>query len=130
MKMNKNTSIGTWAATAAFAGLMLLAAHSGPPASAKLKIPSASAAQAMQGKALVTKMCAGCHGADLAGRKGRSPSIRASHGPMQHYTKKQFERLMDSGITDDGKKVMPYMPAFKMSAAKADSIYAYLKTQK
>jgi len=83
---------------------------------------------------LVTKpaqisKCTGCHGADLKGRKGFSPSLTKS-GVLKEYTKKSFELVMKSGKTPSGSLVMSPMPIYDFSPGVADQIYKYLNTQK
>jgi len=95
------------------------------------KHPMSGGGSITAGKMLISKdHCNACHSVDLKGKPGFSPGLTAS-GPMRHYTKKTFERLMSTGIDDDGKKINPPMLGVcKLKAADSDAIYAYLKTVK
>jgi cytochrome c553 len=73
--------------------------------------------------------CMRCHGPELSGKPGRTPSLRSS-GVLKHYTKKQFERVMATGMTNDGGMVWKSMPVFHWKADQADQAYAYLKKLK
>ena len=80
-----------------------------------MKHPAAgsSAALITAGKGVAENNgCNSCHGADYAGKKGFSPSIRAN-GILKQYKLAAFERVMNTGITEDGghvKKPMPGVP--------------------
>lgn len=90
----------------------------------------AAAQLASEGKRIVQqKGCNGCHGANLSGKKGFSPSIRRG-GVLDQYNSKTFARLMDVGITEDGGKVEKPMPVYHLKAHQSAAIYAYLKTLK
>ena len=84
-----------------------------------------------QGKSLVSQYrCTGCHGANLAGRQGFSPSIKRT-GALHDYTQAQFIKLMHTGITNDGTHVRKPMPVYtKMPTPQAISIFAYLRSLK
>jgi mono/diheme cytochrome c family protein len=89
-----------------------------------------TAAQIAQGKQISEQNgCNGCHAADYAGKKGFSPSIRAA-GVTKQYTLATFERVMDTGVTEDGDHVRRPMPVYHMPAAKSAPLYAFLKTLK
>lgn len=106
----------------------LLAALVTQPPQAQAKKPMMGAS--LSGKALVAaNHCNSCHNPDLKGKAGFSPGI-TSTGELKGYTKAQFETMLASGKTPHGGMVMRPMPVFKMSASKADAIYAYLKTLK
>jgi mono/diheme cytochrome c family protein len=101
------------------------AAPSHPAAAAQ-----ANGSQVAQGKTFVTHYrCNTCHGADLAGKKGFSPSLHAS-GVLREYNPTTWKRVLDTGITNDGGKVHPPMPVYHLKAADSLPIYAYLKTLK
>ncbi len=104
-----------------------------PPKAAKgaAKKPAASpAAQIAAGKVTAeTNGCNGCHAATYAGKKGFSPSIRAT-GVTKQYTLATWERVMDTGVTEDGGHVQKPMPVYHMPAAKSTPLYAFLKSQK
>jgi hypothetical protein len=70
-----------------------------------------------------------CHGPDLGGKPGKTPSLHAS-GILKQYSKAAFEKVMDTGTRPDGTPVEGHMPVFHWSASKADEAYAYLKTLK
>ena len=111
--------------------------HTSPAAPAKamkkhmMKQPMASpAAQIKEGKALAEQNgCNGCHSATYAGKKGFSPSIRAD-GVTRKYTLTTWERVMNTGVTEDGGHVRKPMPVYHMPAAKSAPLYAFLKSQK
>ena len=75
------------------------------------------------------KGCNTCHGANLAGKPKFSPSLR-SNGVLKEYNPKTWARVMDVGITKDGKKVKPPMPVYRMKAPDSAALYAYYKTLK
>lgn len=94
------------------------------------KMKKTSTAQIAQGKALTVSLrCNSCHAADLAGKKGFSPSLHAN-GVLHEYNAKTWARLMKTGITNDGKPVEKPMPVYHLDAAKSGALYAYLKTLK
>lgn len=99
-----------------------------PALGAKPKMEKASAHVMVVKPANITT-CTGCHGKDLTGSKGFSPSIRAS-GELKHYTKAQFERLMKTGVTNDGGMVRKPMRVFHYTNKEADLLYTYLKSLK
>jgi len=121
------------ALTLAFGLCVTLAGiHTSPAAPAKAaKKPAASpAAQIAVGKAISEQNgCNGCHTATYAGKKGFSPSIRAS-GVTKQYTLATWERVMNTGVTEDGGHVQKPMPVYHMPAAKSAPLYAFLKSQK
>ena len=55
--------------------------------------------------------CSGCHGPDLAGRPGFSPSLHQS-GSLKEYKQASFVHMLLTGITPDGSHVKPPMPAY------------------
>ena len=73
--------------------------------------------------------CNSCHGADYAGKKGFSPSIRAN-GVTKQYKLATFERVMNTGITEDGGHVEKPMPVYHMAAKQSAPLYAFLESQK
>ena len=83
----------------------------------------------MNAALIASLRCNTCHGADLKGKKGFSPSLHPT-GPIRHYNSATWARLLDTGVTDDGKKVEKPMPVFHLSKTKSAAIYAYLKTLK
>ena len=100
-----------------------------PPKAAK-KPAASPAAQIAAGKALAESSgCNGCHSATYAGKQGFSPSIRAN-GVTKKYTLATWERVMDTGVTEDGGHVNKPMPVYHMPAAKSAPLYAFLKSQK
>jgi len=118
------TSRATAVVSTALLGFVVLIASLTTPSGASIK-PAPSLTS--QGKTLVVAKCAKCHGTDEDGIQGFSPGITTKH-ELRHYTKPLFERLMKTGLDNDGKKVRKPMPIFGFPASKADAIYAYLKT--
>ena len=97
-----------------------------------MKHPAAggSAALVTAGKGVAENNgCNSCHGADYAGKKGFSPSIRAN-GVTKQYKLATFERVMNTGITEDGGHVQKPMPVYHMDAKKSAPLYAFLESQK
>ena len=129
----------TVALTAAAALCLLVAGLSVSPAApahgkksaAKRSAKSLSGAAAVShGKALVSQYkCNTCHGPDLAGKQGFSPSLKPA-GVLKEYDTKTWARVLDTGVTNDGGKVRNPMPVYHMKAADADAIFAYCKTLK
>ena len=123
----------TAALTLAFGLCVTLAGiHTSPAAPPKaMKKPTASpAAQITAGKAVAEKNgCNGCHAATYAGKPGFSPSIRAN-GVTKKYTLATWERVMNTGVTEDGGSVQKPMPVYHMPVAKSAPLYAFLKSQK
>jgi cytochrome c553 len=113
-------------ATAIFVAIIALASFS--PAKSQQNTASVDAS-AMATQPADVEPCLGCHAADLAGRPGRTPSLHAS-GVLKHYTKKQFEVVMNTGVTNDGGHVRGGMPTFHWKASTSDAVYKYLKTLK
>lgn len=73
--------------------------------------------------------CTGCHGLNLQGRKGFSPNL-TKLGVLKEYNQKTFERVMSTGVTNDGGHVQKPMPVYHFPASVSDKIYAYLKSVK
>lgn len=121
------------ALTAAFGLCTILAATQTSPAAPvhstkKPGIPSA--ALISQGKTISeSNGCNSCHGATYTGKPGFSPSIRAN-GVTKEYTLATWERVMNSGVTNDGGHVRRPMPVYHMPPAKSAPLYAFLKSQK
>ena len=94
------------------------------------KPAAAPAAQIAAGKVTAeSNGCNSCHAATYAGKKGFSPSIRAG-GVTKQYTLATWERVMDTGVTEDGGHVQKPMPVYHMPAAKSAPLYAFLKSLK
>lgn len=119
-------------------GCLALAAAGISPASpmhhAKVKHPTkataTSKAEIAKGKTLIASLrCNTCHGADLKGKKGFSPSLRPT-GPIRHYNSATWARLLNVGLDEKGKPVHKPMPTFHLDKPKSAAIYAYLKTLK
>jgi hypothetical protein len=99
-----------------------------PKAAAKpAEAPKNDAALVAKGQEL-TARCR-CHGPDLNGREGRTPSLHAS-GALAQYNEDTFVRLMTQGVDEEGKPIGPPMNNIKLEAADAKAVYAYLKTLK
>jgi cytochrome c5 len=102
---------------------------------AATKPAKASPAVLAAGKALIAQYrCNGCHSADLKGkvRNGKpwSPNITES-GITGKYTKATFVKLIQTGTTFKGGKVMPPMPVLpQVSSHDAAVMYAYLASQR
>ena len=110
---------------AVFAGLQAAPLHT-------MKHPAAggNAGLVTAGKGVAENNgCNSCHGADYAGKKGFSPSIRAN-GILKQYKLTTFERVMNTGITEDGGHVEKPMPVYHMDAKKSAPLYAFLESQK
>ena len=73
--------------------------------------------------------CNSCHSATYGGKAHFSPSIRAN-GVTKEYTLATFERVMNTGVTNDGGHVKKPMPVYHMPAAKSAPLYAFLKSLK
>lgn len=128
------TSLG--ALTLAFGLCVTLAGIQTSPAAPshamKTKKPMAGGgSQIARGKAVAeSNGCDSCHSATYGGKKGFSPSIRAT-GVTRKYTAATFTRLMHTGITDDGGHVRKPMPVYpKLAAKDSTALYAFLKSQK
>lgn len=124
--------------TAAFGVTVILAGtHSSPAAAPKpaasnvVKKPAASnAALITQGKAVANSNgCNSCHTATYSGKKGFSPSIRST-GVTKQYTLATWERMMNTGVTEDGGHVAKPMPVYRMSAKDSAPLYAFMKSLK
>ena len=97
-----------------------------------LKKPAAASSAALitAGKGVAeSNGCNSCHGANYAGKKGFSPSIRAN-GVTKQYKLATFERVMNTGVTEDGGHVEKPMPVYHMDAKKSAPLYAFLESQK
>ena len=131
--MNK-TLISIAALTAALGLCVALAGIQTSPAAPvhAMKRPAAggSAALVTAGKGVAeTNGCNSCHGADYAGKKGFSPSIRAN-GITKQYKLATFERVLNTGITEDGGHVQKPMPVYHMPAKQSAPLYAFLESLK
>lgn len=105
------------------------AALTARPAAAP-QAPAPSPATVAHAKSLVaSKRCSGCHAANLAGKKGFSPSLHAS-GVMREYNPTTWARVMNTGVTNDNGHVKPPMPVYHLKAADSAALYAYFKTLK
>ena len=117
------------------AALGLCAAIAGLPAAPlhTMKHPAVaggSAALVVAGKGIAENNgCNSCHGANYAGKKGFSPSIRAN-GVTKQYKLATFERVMNTGVTEDGGHVEKPMPVYHMDAKKSAPLYAFLTSLK
>lgn len=101
-----------------------------PPKAAKMHTGASPAALIAQGKTLAeSNGCNGCHSATYAGKQGFSPSIRAN-GVTKQYKLATWERMMNTGITEDGGHVNKPMPVYHMVAAKSAPLYAFLTSLK
>ncbi len=113
---------------AAFAGLQTSPAA--PVHAMKHPAATGSAALVAAGKGVAENNgCNSCHGADYAGKKGFSPSIHAN-GILKQYKLATFERVMNTGVTEDGGHVEKPMPVYHMDAKKSAPLYAFLESLK
>ena len=97
-----------------------------------LKHPAAGSSTALiaAGKSISeTNGCNSCHSATYAGKKGFSPTIRAN-GVTKQYKLATLERVMNTGVTEDGGHVQKPMPVYHMPAAKSAPLYAFLESLK
>ena len=129
-----NTTLKSAAAlTAAFGMCAVFASTQTSPAAPlrTLKKPAAgSAALVAAGKGIAeTNGCNGCHSATYAGKQGFSPSIRAN-GVTKQYKLATWERVMNTGVTEDGGHVERPMPVYHMDAKKRAPLYAFLESLK
>jgi len=119
--------------TAAFGVTVLVAGtHISPAAAPKpVKKPAVSnAALITQGKTVAeSNGCNSCHTATYSGKKGFSPSIRST-GVTKQYTLATWERMMNTGITEDGGHVKKPMPVYHMAAKDSAPLYAFMKSLK
>ena len=93
-------------------------------------VAGGSAALITAGKGIAeSNGCNSCHGADYVGKKGFSPSIRAN-GVTKQYKLATFERVMNTGVTEDGGHVEKPMPVYHLPAAKSAPLYAFLESLK
>lgn len=101
-----------------------------PPKAAKKPAAAAPSAMIASGKALAeSNGCNGCHAATYVGKKGFSPSIRAD-GVTKQYKLATWERVMNTGVTEDGGHVNKPMPVYHMPPAKSAPLYAFLTSLK
>jgi hypothetical protein len=128
-----NTKKSITATTIAFGLSAVFAGIQTSPAAPMhtMKKPAAkSAVLIAEGKGIAEKNgCNTCHGATYAGKKGFSPSIR-SHGILKQYKLATFERVMNTGVTEDGGHVKKPMPVYHMDAKKSAPLYAFLENLK
>jgi mono/diheme cytochrome c family protein len=117
--------------TIAFGLAMAVAGTSGTFAAHKMAAHKASASTLVaKGHALaVAKHCNTCHAANFKGKPGFSPSL-TSTGVLKEYNPKTWDRVMNTGITNDGKPVKKPMPVYHLSAADSNALWAYFKTLK
>ena len=122
----------TTALTTAFGVAVTLAGtHISPAAPKTVKKPVVSgAAFIAQGKGIAeSNGCNSCHTATYGGKKGFSPSIRST-GVTKKYSLATWERVMNTGVTEDGGHVEKPMPVYHMAAKVSAPLYAFLKTLK
>ena len=134
MQSSKTVALTTGAALSLLVAALSVSpaapSHAKKPAAKGAAKPLSGAAAISHGKALVAQnRCNGCHGPDLAGRPGGAPSLH-SDGVLKEYNQKTWERVLNTGLDNDGKPVRKPMPVYHMKAADADAIFAYLKTLK
>ncbi|MGO8671061.1 MAG: c-type cytochrome [Capsulimonadaceae bacterium] len=81
------------------------------------------------GQTLVTQdRCNRCHRPNLKGH-GATPSLLPD-GPMRHYTRATFTRLLGTGIDFSGKKIGPPMSRVcKLGSRDSAALYMYLSNQ-
>lgn len=125
MKLSPLTSFGTTAVLA----ILVLNCSKTTAETTMAPSPEPTPAQIADGKALVDAKCVGCHGSSLGGVPQFAPSIKST-GVLKEYNIATFERVLNTGITNDGTPVSPPMPVFHMKPAKSFDIYSYLTTRK
>jgi mono/diheme cytochrome c family protein len=97
--------------------------------------------QIAQGKYLVHRvaMCINCHGPQLQGRPIQVKPVRpiknwASKAPgiagLPGWSKPAAVKFLGTGLGADGKPANPPMPRYRLSAADAQAVVAYLKSLK
>ncbi len=131
---SRNTKLKSLIALTAALGLcaVLAATQTSPaaPLHALKKPVAGSAALVAAGKGIAENNgCNGCHSATYAGKQGFSPSIRAN-GVTKQYKLATFERVMNTGVTEDGGHVEKPMPVYHMDAKKSAPLYAFLESLK
>lgn len=111
--------------------VILAGTHISPAAPKVVKKHALSiAALITQGKAVAeSNGCNSCHSATYAGKKGFSPSIRST-GVTKQYTLVTWERVMNTGVTEDGGHVEKPMPIYHMAAKTSAPLYAFMKSLK
>ena len=130
MNITLNSAAGLTAALGlcgVFAGIQTSPAA---PLHTPKKPAASSTALVTAGKGIAENNgCNSCHAADYAGKKGFSPSIRAN-GVTKQYKLATFERVMNTGETEDGGHVEKPMPVYHMDAQKSAPLYAFLESLK
>lgn len=120
-------------ATLGLGASLVLAATVSPaaaPKTAHAPLPKMASGSVAHGKALAASLrCNTCHAANLGGKKGFSPSLRAS-GVLREYNTKTWARVMDTGVTNDNGHVKAPMPVYHLKAADSNALLAYCKTLK
>jgi mono/diheme cytochrome c family protein len=117
-------------------------AQPAPAPTIPMPVQSASAAQLAQGNYIVNNvgMCMDCHGQNMHGGplafgplgampEGVKFATRASNlVALSHtrWTVAQMSSFLQTGTTPRGGKADPPMPQYRMTAADADSVAAYL----
>ena len=121
-------------ASALAAGLYVAVVGTGmgsaAPMSKKVKMGAVSPAMIARGKTIsAEKRCNTCHGADLKGKPGFAPSLHAD-GVLKEYNAKTWARVLDTGVTNDGKPVKKPMPVYHLKAKDSAALWAYFKSVK
>lgn len=89
-------------------------------------------AQYALGRYITSVTCEECHGSDLGGHpglRGKPPNLIVAGG----YTRKEFERLITTGIPTGGRTLKPAMRIVAqtrfshLTPHERDALYAYLK---
>ena len=119
----------TWTVSSAlFIATLIASAVLPAPVSATIA-SKPSAALISQGKSIAASNCAKCHGADLKGMQGFSPSITAS-GETKQYTAALFQRMLAKDVDQHGQPLQKPMSSIHLPAVPALAVYTYLKTLK
>ena len=102
-------------------------------------VDSASSAQLTRGEYIVraVAMCTDCHGASLHGQTlpFKGPGGWTSHAPSitglpMFATDSDAARFLQTGLLSTGRRALPPMPQYRMSAADAAAVVAYLRSLK
>jgi mono/diheme cytochrome c family protein len=115
--------------SAAFCGALLVTGF-GHFTATQATAAGPSPATIATGKSLITQYaCNSCHGKDLLGKPGFSPSLHAS-GVLKKYNPTTWARVLNTGVTYNGGKVKSPMPVEGMSKTNSLAIWACLETLK
>ena len=116
--MHKRPNTLGFISSAALALLTILVTNTGGIVISSKPTFASSDSAITQGKAIESQKCASCHaGNSLDARIGK-------------YTLAQFQRMLDKGVDQKGKQLMPPMESVRLPADQAAQVYSYLKSPK